>query len=183
MTIVAIVASPRIGANSDTLTKAIAKSAEDNGKTLKFYRLNTLKNVKGCQACGCCKKKGVCAVSDDQTEILEAIKSSEGLILSTPLYFGAANAQFRLLQDRFYSFMGADFKPFISPGKKLAVVVTCGGGKPAAEALAASLEEGMKGRFGFSPIGSIVMDMGNTPSVAANNADALAEAERIGKKF
>ncbi|MDR3205674.1 MAG: flavodoxin family protein [Candidatus Methanoplasma sp.] len=182
MTIVAIVASPRIGANSDTVVKAIAKGAEKNGKTVKFYYLNTLKNVKGCQACECCKRKGICVIPDDQTEILEAIKSSEGVILSTPLYFGAANAQFRLLQDRFYSFMGPDFKPFITPGKKLAVVVAYGGGKEAAEALAAGIEGSMKGAFGFSPVGSVVVG-GGSQDAAANNADILAKAEKIGGKF
>jgi len=184
MSIVAIVASPRKKGNTDTIVDAMVSEAKKNGKDVKMYHLNTLSNVKGCQACMACKKSGgACSVKDDQSAILEEIRKAEGLILSTPVYFGEACGQFRMLQDRFYSFINADFSPNIAPGKKLAVVISCGGGADGAKALADKIEGAAVGMFKFVPVGKIVFTGANPPDMASKNSAILEEARAIGKKF
>jgi multimeric flavodoxin WrbA len=183
MTIVAIVASPRKKGNSCTIVKAIADGAKANGKSIKVYHLNSLTNVKGCQACMACKASGACVVKDDHAEILKAIKDAEGIILSTPFYFGDSNGQYRLLEDRFYSFLKPDFSTTLSPGKKVAVVVSCGSGADGAKALANKIEGTMVNYFKFVSVGKIVFGGGNAPDAASKNAAILDEAKAIGKKF
>ena len=183
MTIVAIVASPRKKGNTCTIIKAMTEGVKENGKDVKVYHLNSLSNAKGCQACMGCKSSGACVVKDDHADILKAIRDAEGVILSTPTYFGEAAGQFRLLQDRFYSFLNADFSANIAPGKKLAVVVSCGGGADGARAMADKVEGAMAGMFKFAPIGKIVLTGANPPDTASKNSAVLAEAKAIGKKF
>jgi len=183
MTIVAIIASPRKNGNTNTIVEAMAEGAKNNGKDVKKFYLNSLSNAKGCQACMACKKSGSCIQKDDHAEILNAIRDAEGLILSTPNYFGEANGQFRLLQDRFYSFINADFSSNVAPGKKLAVVVSCGGGAEGAKVLADKIEGTMAKYFKFEPIGKIVFTGANAPDTASKDNAVLEEAKATGKKF
>jgi len=184
MSIVAIIASPRKKGNTNTIVEAMVEGAKKNGKDVKVYHLNTLSNAKGCQACMGCKKAGKCIVEDDHAEILAAVRDAEGLIVSTPVYFGEACGQFRLLQDRFYGFLGPNFVPNIAPGKKCAVVVACGGGEAGAKALADKIEGTLAGMLKFVPVGKIVYADKNDPeNAAAKNSAVLEEAKAIGKKF
>jgi len=182
MAIVAIIASPRKG-NSNAIAEAMAEAAKTNGKEVKFYYLNKLSNAKGCQACNACKAKVGCVTKDDNGEILKAIRDAEGLILTTPCYFGEANGQFRLLQDRFYSFLEANFASNIAPGKKLAVVVSCGGGVDAAKALADKIEGSMVKYFQFESVGKMVFTGGHPPDAASKDSKVMDEAKAIGKKL
>jgi Multimeric flavodoxin WrbA len=183
VTIVAIISSPRKGANSETIVKAVIEGAKANGKDVKEFYLNSMTNAKGCQACMGCKKTGSCIIKDDNAEVLKAIREAEGVIISSPLYFSEAAGQFRLLQDRFYSFMGLDFAPNIAPGKKLVTVVTCGSGAENASLLADKMEGVMAGAFKFIPIGKIVASNCGAPDVAKNDSKVIEEAKSIGKKF
>jgi multimeric flavodoxin WrbA len=183
MTIIAIIASPRKNGNGNTIVEAMADAAIKNGKDVKKYYLNSFSDAKGCQACMVCKATGMCGIKDDHAEILEAIRKAEGVILATPYYFGEANGQFRLLQDRFYSFLGKDMSANIAPGKKVAVVVTCGSGADGAKALAAKIEGVMVNYFKFESVGRLVFAGAGPPDIAAGNDAILAEAGTIGKKF
>ncbi len=182
MSIVAIVASPRKKGNTNKIIEAMAEGAKKNGKDVKIYHLNALTNAKGCQACMACKTSVGCAVKDDNGEILKAIRDCEGLILSTPNYFGEASGQFRLLQDRFYSFIGADFVPNIEP-KKLVVVVSCGGPAAGGDALADKIEGSMVKYFKFEPIARMVIPNATPIDTVANDPEILEKAAAIGKKF
>ncbi len=183
MSIVAIIASPRKKGNTSAMVNAMVEGAKENGKDVKEFYLNSFNNAKGCQACMACKSSVGCVVKDDNAEVLKAIRDAEGVILSTPCYFGEANGQFRLLQDRFYSFVGADFKPNVGAGKKLATVVSCGGGADGAKVMADKVEGVMAGMLGFQPIGKIVFTDGNPPDAASKDNKILEEAKAIGKSF
>jgi multimeric flavodoxin WrbA len=183
MSIVAIISSPRKKGNTSTIVQAMAEGAKENGKDVKVYYLNSLSDTKGCQACMACKSSVGCAVKDDHAEILKAIRDAEGVIMSTPTYFGEACGQFRLLQDRFYSFIGGDFASNLPPGKKLAIVVSCGSGVDSAKAMADKIEGVMTGRFKFESVGKIFLTNANPPDTASKNSAVLAEAKAIGKKL
>ena len=181
MSIVAILSSPRKGANCDTIVNAIADSAKANGKDVKFFDLCKMENKNGCKSCFGCKKNGNCVQKDDIRELLEAIKSAEGVIVSAPVYFGQPCAQYRIFEDRMFSFLDPAFNLFIDKGKKVAVVTAAG--SAGAQELADQIEGRFVNYFKFEPVGKIAVVTGNAPDCAAKNADVLKAAAEIGKKF
>ena len=46
--------------------------------------------IEACIACGKCSKTGKCGLDDGLNEIIDKIRSAEGLIVGTPVYFGTA---------------------------------------------------------------------------------------------
>lgn len=177
----AVISSPRKGGNCDTVVNAIADSAKENGKDVKIFYLNPMTDRKGCQGCNGCKKAGRCVAKDDLTPVLDAIRDSESVVLSSPVYFGEACGQYRLLEDRFYSFINGDFSPNISTGKKVAIVTSCG--SAGAQELADRLEGVMVNYLKFNSVGKIVITGGNSPDTAKNNKDIMSKAKEIGKKI
>lgn len=180
--IVIVSGSPRNGSNSELIADKIAEGAKENGFEIVKYKINSM-NARPCQACMGCKKDGVCVIKDDVKTMLEDIKAADGVILSTPDYFGQYTAQFRIAQDRMYSFIDPQFKPFIEAGKKVAIVITCGGGYDGAVKIADELEGCMANFFKFEPIGKIVSSGLFAPGEAAEKKDIMDQAFEIGKKF
>lgn len=178
--IVAVVTSPRKGANSETLVNAMAEAARQNGNDVEIFNIAQMKDRKGCLSCFGCKKAGKCVVKDELTPVLDAIRDADGVILSTAVYFGQPTAQYRLLEDRFFSFIDGSFTPNITP-KKMAVIVSAG--SAGAQELADQIAGRMSGLFKFECLGTIADISGNAPDEAAKNSAELAKAAEIGKKF
>lgn len=180
-TTVVILGSPRNG-NSDAIANAMAAEAKAKGNTVKTFKLNDLKNAKGCQSCYGCKAKGRCVVKDDIGDVLDAIRDADSLVLATPTYFGYSTAQYRMLEDRFFSFIDGKFVPNIPAGKKVAVIETCGGGLDGAKANADRIVGQWEGMFKAKIVGVIVKGYGPDKS-AADDKEVIAEAKEIGKKL
>ena len=181
MGIVAVVSSPEKNGNTDAVVNRIAESARANGKDVQVFYLNPMGNRKGCQACFACKAKGRCVQKDDLTPVLDAIREAEGIILSTPVYFGEACGQYRLLEDRFFSFLDGTFALNISEGKKVAIVTAAG--SEGADKLADKIEGVMVNYFKCQSVGKIAFSTGNDKGYAAANTDIMAQADAIGKRF
>ncbi|MCK9323037.1 MAG: flavodoxin family protein [Candidatus Methanomethylophilaceae archaeon] len=181
--IVAIVASARKNGNSDTIVKAIAEKAKANGNTVSFRYLNDFKCLRGCQACLGCKKAGRCVLHDEISDVLEDIRHADGVILSAPCYFGQPSAQYRILEDRMFSFLDSNACSVIPCNKKLAVVITCSGGVSEADAVAKRISDDAVSLFKYQLIDTIVMADGVSRNAAANDAAILAKARDIGSKF
>ena len=179
--IVAVISSPRKGANSETIVNAMVAAAKGKGHDVKVFNVAELKDRRGCIACMGCKKAGRCVLKDEITPIIDAIRDADGVILSTAVYFGQPTGQYRLLEDRFFSFIDGSFTPNIAAGKKLAVVVTAG--SAGADELASQITGRMVTYFKFEPIGNVTMAGGNPPHEAEQNPELLAKAAEIGSKF
>ena len=180
--VVAVISSPRTNANTDVLVNAMAKAAKDNGNDVETFYLNTMSDKKGCQGCDGCKRNGGrCVVRDDLTPVLDAIRDADGIILSSPVYFGEACGQYRMMEDRFYGFLKADFSLSIDPGKKVAVVTAAG--SAGADALADKIEGIMKNYFKCESVGKLAVVTKNDRKFSENNSELLAEAAEIGKRF
>lgn len=101
--IIAVNAGPRKGWNTDTLIDEAIRGAESEGAEVEKFNLFKLDKYTGCISCFVCKKeqfKGHCIVKDGLTEVLDAIREADGLIIGSPNYLGELTASFRALYER-----------------------------------------------------------------------------------
>lgn len=60
--------------------------------------------IRGCIACGGCRKTGKCVFDDIVNEVAEKFRDADGLVVGTPVYYASANATLvALLQRLFHS--------------------------------------------------------------------------------
>ena len=188
MTIIAFNGSPRKNGNTSTIIKAMLEGAESAGVETKEIRLQDL-NMKGCQACYACKEKpGVCALKDDLTPSLHAIKDCTGIILGCPIYMYRISGQMKILVDRMYSYYqhkpeGRGYDSAVPPGKTFAMIVSQGAPDPNQYQKSIRWLAGMAGLgLGFEEAGRIIH--GNSREIPAQDDEKLlAEARAIGKKM
>ena len=178
-----VLASPRTKGNSSAIVDAIMDGAMGlSTNVMKLHRLDNLRSIHGCRSCNACKSKGQCVQSDDITEILEDIRNADCVIFSTPVYFGSPNAQYKILEDRMYSFLKADMSSTLEKGKKAIVVVTCSG--PVEEAMPiADKMYGVLSSIGFDVIDKFVFsDVGGTIS-SKDDGELMDRAKILGRNF
>lgn len=101
MKVVAIVGSPRLKGNTEFITQIALKELRKEGIKTELIRLAG-KNIQPCDACGACAESGKCHIKDDWGLIFRKMKKSDGIILATPVYYGAASPQITSLISRFY---------------------------------------------------------------------------------
>ena len=76
--------------------------------------------IRGCVACGFCKKNGRCVVNDLVNETAPKLEAADGLVIGSPVYYGSPNGTLLSFLDRlFYS------TPFSKHMKVGAAVVSC----------------------------------------------------------
>ncbi len=111
---IAIAGSPRKGMYSDRIAERISALT---GAELIYARSL---NAGPCRACGYCKGKGDgrCVQNDDMPSVLERIRSSDGLVLISPVYWWQTTAQIKVVIDRLYALKAEDLR-----GKKLVVIM------------------------------------------------------------
>jgi multimeric flavodoxin WrbA len=131
MNVVSLLGSPRAKSNSSTIAKRFCETAEQSGARVTTYTLNSL-NYRGCQGCMACKGKlDKCILQDDLTEVLEAVKQADVLVMASPVYYGEISSQLKGFIDRTFSYLVPDFmtnpNPVrFAPGKKLVFALTQG---------------------------------------------------------
>ncbi len=101
--IVAVNASPRTKWNTAILVKSAAEGAESEGADIKYFNLYRPEKFTGCISCFGCKSpenQGRCVLKDGLSEVLEEIRTADGLIVGSPNYLGDVSAGFRSLYER-----------------------------------------------------------------------------------
>jgi multimeric flavodoxin WrbA len=101
MKILGIVGSPRIGGNTEAMTKIALEEASKDGIETELITLAG-KKISPCDACNSCRTTGECHIKDDFQNIYNKMLSSEGFILATPVWFGAATPIMTSLISRCY---------------------------------------------------------------------------------
>ncbi len=105
MTIIGINGSPRKNWNTATLLTKALEGAASQGAETELVHLYDL-SFKGCTSCFACKiingpYNGKCAMQDDLSPILKKIEEdADGIILGTPVYFGAMSGEMRSFLER-----------------------------------------------------------------------------------
>jgi len=182
--ILAIVASPRRGGNCSAIVNAITDGAMAfSTNVLEIITLNTLRFTSGCLACMGCKLTGSCVTKDDLSPLLSLVKESDTIIVATPVYFGHATSQYRMFEDRLFSFIDNDGSSTLPIGKKLVTVVTCGEDTEIAETVADEIEWLFVNYFSFKTMGRIVFADRGSKRAAEKNPELLERAKLIGRKL
>jgi multimeric flavodoxin WrbA len=131
MKIVCVLGSPREDGNSATIARRFCQTAERQGAIVKTYLLNKM-TFLGCQGCFLCKTKlDRCALKDDLTEVLDAIRETDVLVLASPVYYWDVTSQTKAFLDRTFSYLVPDFLTNAKPsrlqsGKKFVFILTQG---------------------------------------------------------
>jgi len=180
--VVAIVSSPRAKGSSAALVDSVIDGAMGlSTNIIVLHNLHTML-IHGCNACDICKIKGVCTMEDEMSKVLEDIKDADGLVISTPVYFNGPCAQYKMFEDRLYSFLAADGSVRLPPGKKAVIIVTCSGPTEEAEVVYEHLANTMK-TFGIEVIGKIIYSDDGGKKPAASDDEALSKGKELGKLF
>ena len=101
--IIAINGSPRSGWNTDILVREAAAGAASAGAEVEVIDLYKLEKFTGCISCFGCKTEahlGKCIYKDGLADVLEKIRTADGLILGSPVYLGDITAGLRALYER-----------------------------------------------------------------------------------
>lgn len=118
MKVLLINGSPRIGGNTSIALSEMEKIFALEGIEFETVQIGQ-KNIRGCIACGSCKKLGKCIFDDEVNEITEKFKECDGLVLASPVYYASANATLIALLDRV--FHCANFNKSMKVGASVAV--------------------------------------------------------------
>ncbi len=131
MKIIALLGSPRANGNSAAIADRFMATAARLGAQPRTFALNQL-SYAGCQGCYACKKKlDRCALQDDLTEVLAAVRDADVVLLATPVYCGDVTSQLKGFIDRTFSYLVADFPTTsrssrLAAGKRLVLVMSQG---------------------------------------------------------
>jgi len=101
--IIVINAGPRMGYNTDLLIQEAAKGAESEGAEVEYISLFQLEKYTGCISCFACKLPntfGKCMCKDGLSDLLEKLRTADGVIIGSPNYLGNLTASFRALYER-----------------------------------------------------------------------------------
>jgi len=109
MKVIAFNGSPH---NDRVVAKGISvikEELEKEGITVELVHVGN-KSIHGCLDCRKCKETGRCVIADDPVnECVEKLKSADGLILGTPVYYGGVAGTFKCFLDRLF-FSGPDLR-------------------------------------------------------------------------
>jgi len=92
----------RLSGNTETLTRVALEEIQKEGLETELISLAG-KKIEPCDGCRTCLESGKCHIEDDFESIFKKMVEADGIILATPVYFGAATPQMASLISRFYS--------------------------------------------------------------------------------
>ncbi|MEW6347645.1 MAG: flavodoxin family protein [Thermodesulfobacteriota bacterium] len=183
MKVVAVLGSPRAKANSTALARTILDRLRELGAQTQEFALNKLE-FKGCQACEVCKtKQDRCVLKDDLTQVLDAVRESDAVILASPNYFGEVSSQFKAFFDRTYSFLNPDFSSRLGGGKSSVFVFSQGNSDLKAYADVYPRYEMWLKRYGFAENLLLRMNGPRVPDSVPKRPDLVAQAGEIADKL
>ncbi|MFW5489090.1 MAG: flavodoxin family protein [Desulfovibrio sp.] len=154
MKVVTILGSPRKNGTSARIAKAFTEKMQENGAEVENFYLNAL-SYKGCQACERCHTKlDHCVLEDELTPALDAMRTADVTVFSSPIYFGDVSGQFKQFFDRTWSHVHVDYtsdSPFTSriPKGKTALFILSQGDVEGKHAEIAERYQSILGLYGY----------------------------------
>jgi len=110
--------SPRVGGNTSIALEEMMNIFDAEGIETEIVQIGA-QDVRGCIACGTCRKTGKCIFDDIVNELAPKLEAADGLVLASPVYYASANSTLTAALDRlFYS---ARFDKTMKVGASVAV--------------------------------------------------------------
>ena len=118
MKVLLINGSPRKDGNTAVALREAEKIFVESGVEVVTAQIGD-KAIRGCIACGYCKKNGKCVFDDAVNELAPAFEEADGMIVASPVYYASANATLIAYLDR--TFQSTSFKKTMKVGAAIAV--------------------------------------------------------------
>ncbi len=109
MKVIAINGSPKNQGNTNRILEVVG--AELQTKQIDFEILHVgNKIIRGCTACGICKKNKdkKCSMSDDLNSYIPKLIEADGIILGSPVYYSGIAGTMKSFLDRLFYVSGAN---------------------------------------------------------------------------
>ena len=95
--------SPKTDGNTAFALRQMADVFQAEGVEVEIIQVGS-QSIRGCTACGGCAKIGMCVFDDLVNETAEKLKTADGLVLGSPVYYASPNGTLLSFLDRlFYS--------------------------------------------------------------------------------
>lgn len=95
--------SPRINGNTHIALKEVEKTLNAEGIETELINVGN-QCIRGCIACGTCRKTGKCVFDDLVNQTREKFEKCDGVVVGSPVYYAQANATLVAFLTRlFYS--------------------------------------------------------------------------------
>ncbi len=103
MKVLLINGSPRANGNTSLALQEMAEVFAAEGVEAEIIHIGN-KAIRGCIACGSCKKNGKCVFDDAVNEVAPKFEAADGIVIGSPVYYANANATLMAFMQRlFYS--------------------------------------------------------------------------------
>lgn len=186
--ILALLGSPRRGGNTETLFSAFAKGVTEEGGEVEALRVSDM-SIRPCINCDGCAETGECVIDDDMGQVYEKLAAADGLIMASPIYFGAVSGYLKAAIDRFQvywfiNFGNENLKHMKAKSKRPAFFLAVGGmkNKKYCEAVKTTAEAlFLNTRLNFS--GFLCLQGYDEKGSLAKDAEVLKNAYEQGREF
>ncbi len=103
MKVLLINGSPKANGNTALALQEMAEVFAAEGVAAEIIHIGN-KAIRGCIACGNCKKNGKCVFDDAVNEVAPKFEAADGIVIGSPVYYANANATLMAFMQRlFYS--------------------------------------------------------------------------------
>ena len=107
MKVLMINGSPKEKGNTALALAEMQKVFEKNGIETEVVNVGKVA-VKGCQACGACRKMGRCIQDQLVPELAEKLAAADGLVIGSPVHYASAAGALISVLDRLFYSCGVD---------------------------------------------------------------------------
>jgi multimeric flavodoxin WrbA len=97
--LIAVYGSPRRDGNTAILLNKAVEGARSGGAAVEEIVLRDLK-LSPCLEIYGCKQTGECVIKDDFARLREAVLSSDGMMLASPIFFYTVSSHVKIFMDR-----------------------------------------------------------------------------------
>ena len=101
MKVLLINGSPKANGNTAFALAQMAEVFSEQGIDVQTIHVGN-QAVRGCIACGACKKAGKCVFDDTVNQTAELFREADGLVVASPVYYASANATLIAFLDRLF---------------------------------------------------------------------------------
>jgi multimeric flavodoxin WrbA len=185
MKVLTILGSPRKNGQTAKTLDMLEESFISQGHEVEKIWISDY-NIKGCLGCHACMAKNDrpgCIQKDDALSIFDRMIAADALVYASPIYCYDFTSQFKTLIDRHWclavNFGSPDATSLIA-GKKVALLITCGGNEAdnadlAKQIFDRSISNGMKCRL----VGKYTVPYSGAPDFDGRARQTAEEIARV----